>query len=180
MPRLRRTHTCGELRESHIGQLVTLNGWVNTYRAYNDQVFVDLRDRYGLTQVVFEPDATRTLLVYHRKLQRWLQPGGHVETHDVDLPGAARREAIEETGIAGLVVERDPLHLDVHWVGTHYHYDVRFLVWAPAGAEPVANAEVERFRWTTPKELPTIDTDGSVIALVTAALERIEERRQLS
>ena len=51
-----RTHTCGELREAHIGQTVVLNGWVNTYRAYNDQVFVDLRDRYGLTQVVFEAD----------------------------------------------------------------------------------------------------------------------------
>jgi aspartyl-tRNA synthetase len=53
---MRRTHTCGELREAHVGQTVILNGWVNTYRAYNDQVFVDLRDRYGITQVVFEAD----------------------------------------------------------------------------------------------------------------------------
>src|SRR5262245_2643503 len=51
-----RTHTCGELRESHVGQAVTLNGWVNTYRSYNDQIFLDLRDRYGLTQVVIEAD----------------------------------------------------------------------------------------------------------------------------
>src|SRR3712207_4598331 len=51
-----RTHTCGELRDSHVGQTVVLNGWVNTYRAYNDQIFVDLRDRYGITQVVFEAD----------------------------------------------------------------------------------------------------------------------------
>jgi aspartyl-tRNA synthetase len=51
-----RTHTCGELRDSHIGQPATLNGWVNTYRSYNNQVFVDLRDRYGITQVVFESD----------------------------------------------------------------------------------------------------------------------------
>src|SRR4051812_13048361 len=56
-----RTHTCGELREEHVGQTVVLNGWVNTYRAYNDQVFVDLRDRYGLTQVVFEADRDRQL-----------------------------------------------------------------------------------------------------------------------
>src|ERR1700737_1935313 len=52
----RRTHTCGELRDEHIGQAVILNGWVNTYRAYNQQVFIDLRDRYGVTQVVFEAD----------------------------------------------------------------------------------------------------------------------------
>ncbi|MFM7150134.1 MAG: aspartate--tRNA ligase, partial [Gemmataceae bacterium] len=52
----RRTHTCGELRASHVGQSVTLNGWVNTARSYNDQVFIDLRDRHGLTQVVFEAD----------------------------------------------------------------------------------------------------------------------------
>jgi aspartyl-tRNA synthetase len=56
MARLKRTHTCGELRESHVGQTVILNGWVNSYRSYNDQVFVDLRDRYGLTQVVFEKE----------------------------------------------------------------------------------------------------------------------------
>ncbi|HZV04302.1 MAG TPA: aspartate--tRNA ligase [Gemmataceae bacterium] len=56
MAEWQRTHTCGELREAHIGQTVVLNGWVNTYRAYNDQIFVDLRDRYGLTQVVFESD----------------------------------------------------------------------------------------------------------------------------
>jgi aspartyl-tRNA synthetase len=53
---LRRTHTCGELRESDIGKTVVLNGWVNSYRAHPDHVFVDLRDRYGLTQVVVEGD----------------------------------------------------------------------------------------------------------------------------
>jgi len=53
---MRRTHTCGELRDSHSGQTVVLNGWVNTYRNQGKLVFIDVRDRYGITQVVFEPD----------------------------------------------------------------------------------------------------------------------------
>ncbi len=51
-----RTHTCGELRESNIGQAVTLNGWVNTYRNQGKLVFIDVRDRYGITQAVFETE----------------------------------------------------------------------------------------------------------------------------
>jgi aspartyl-tRNA synthetase len=61
MALLRRTHTCGELRDTHVGQTVVLNGWVNTYRDHNVFVFIDLRDRYGLTQVVFEPDRGKEL-----------------------------------------------------------------------------------------------------------------------
>jgi aspartyl-tRNA synthetase len=52
----RRTHTCGELRQTHVGQTVVINGWVNSYRAYPDQIFLDVRDRYGLVQVVVESD----------------------------------------------------------------------------------------------------------------------------
>jgi aspartyl-tRNA synthetase len=58
MAEWQRTHTCGDLRESHVGRTATLNGWVLTHRNYNDQVFIDLRDRYGFTQVVFEADDT--------------------------------------------------------------------------------------------------------------------------
>ncbi len=54
MAEWQRTHTCNAIREEHVGKTVTLNGWVLTTRNYPNQVFIDLRDRYGLTQVVVD------------------------------------------------------------------------------------------------------------------------------
>lgn len=69
MARLRRTHTCGELRESDVGKTVILNGWVNTYRDHGIFVFIDVRDRYGLTQAVFDPDRGQELFAAARNLR---------------------------------------------------------------------------------------------------------------
>ncbi|MEP0712480.1 MAG: OB-fold nucleic acid binding domain-containing protein, partial [Algoriphagus sp.] len=58
-----RTHTCGELRLDHVNQEVTLAGWVQRVRNKGGLIWVDLRDRYGLTQLIFEEDSSEKALL---------------------------------------------------------------------------------------------------------------------
>lgn len=65
-----RTHTCGELRKTDSGKTVTVSGWVDTRRDHGGVYFVDLRDRYGLLQVVFEPTHNAEVHTQADKLRR--------------------------------------------------------------------------------------------------------------
>lgn len=94
----------------------------------------------------------RTLLTHHRKLDRWLQPGGHADG-DRDLAASALREAREETGLRGLTVEPGIFDLDRHWipgradVPGHWHLDVRYVVRAGADEDFVVSEESHALAW---------------------------------
>ena len=64
-----RTHTCGELRQSHVGETVTLCGWVDRTRDHGQGMFLDVRDRYGLTQVVVSPDSSPADIALSKQLR---------------------------------------------------------------------------------------------------------------
>ena len=100
--------------------------------------------------VVVDPARERTLLMLHRKLGRWFQPGGHADG-DANLANVAFREASEETGIEDLAVVVPAIDVDVHEVdlpdGIHLHLDVRYLVLAPPDAVAPGNHESLRLAW---------------------------------
>src|SRR6185503_13563219 len=94
----RRTHTCGELRASHVGQTVTLNGWVHKRRDHGGIYFVDLRDRYGLTQVVLGSQFSEAVKLSGEDV---IGVSGKVVARE---PGNVNKE--RETGAIEVVAER--------------------------------------------------------------------------
>jgi len=82
-----RTHTCGELTKKEVGKKVTLSGWVNTRRDHGGIIFIDLRDRYGLTQIKFDPDISKEAWNEADKVRpEWvLQVTGEVIARPADM-----------------------------------------------------------------------------------------------
>ena len=73
-----RTHTCGELRKTHVGEEVKISGWVHSVRDHGGIIFIDLRDHYGLTQVVIDPSKSFYKGVDHWRVESTLCFSGHV------------------------------------------------------------------------------------------------------
>ena len=129
---------------------------------------------------VIDPSTRRVLLMFHAKVQRWLQPGGHADG-DGNLARVALREAEEETGIVGLRVLTPAIDLDVHVFHNarspepdHLHLDVRHLVVAPRGAVARGNEESEALRWLELHEVASLDVDAGTVRMVRAALEALD------
>ncbi|HYN03753.1 MAG TPA: NUDIX hydrolase [Vicinamibacteria bacterium] len=119
--------------------------------------------------ITVSADGSRVLLLHHRKLDRWLQPGGHGDPGETTGEEVALREALEESGIRGLTLHpmaEHPLDVDVHDIPAranelaHEHLDLRYLVVAPPDAlVSPALAELHEIRWVPWDEVDALSPD---------------------
>lgn len=128
--------------------------------------------------IVFSPDRSAILLVYHRRLERWLQPGGHVERDDGNTMEAAAREVLEETGVTpdeddgvrlvGINVHRIP---PAKGEPAHLHHD---LVWRFMAAEGRLGRPKERRQavWCRVDGLGHHGADAPLLRTVQRALRK--------
>ena len=133
------------------------------------------------SSIVIHSDGKRGLFTLHKKLNRWLQLGGHCDG-DANLAAAALREAVEESGIEDLVIDPRIVDLDIHLIPerpakadrpaepAHLHLDTRFFVYAPKGAKYVVSDESHELAWFTAQEIAQREADDSVMRLVQLAL----------
>jgi len=125
-------------------------------------------------------DQRQCLLVHHRKLNRWLQPGGHADGQ-ADVADVALREAHEETGLVDLELIAEPLDVDVHLIparldsdgnqleDAHEHHDIRFLLIAAPGQQLVLSDESHEVRWFTREDVLATSNEESVLRMLRKA-----------
>ena len=122
---------------------------------------------------VLSPARDAVLLVFHGKLHRWLQPGGHFEPDDPSVLAAAQREVAEEVGLPNLpsVLGDTLLDVDVHGIPPlkgapgHLHFDVRWLLQAPS-LEMRAGSDAADARWFKLDDVTLEASDASVMRAI--------------
>ncbi len=139
--------------------------------------------------IVARPDGSAFLLVLHRKLSRWLQPGGHTEQTDASVFDAALREAREETGIPAFEspLGRAVFDVDVHAIPArgaepeHFHFDVRYLFATTRDCDPAASEDPDRpMRWASLEEALSLGVDGSLARALYKARAALGGRRTIA
>jgi 8-oxo-dGTP pyrophosphatase MutT (NUDIX family) len=119
---------------------------------------------------IVKADYTKTLLVHHAKLNKWMQPGGHADG-DENILAVAVREAEEETGVKNFTIQKALFDIDIHTIPArkdfpeHQHYDIRFLLIANDTDEVVVSEESHDVKWVLLANLETLTQERSVLRM---------------
>jgi 8-oxo-dGTP pyrophosphatase MutT (NUDIX family) len=133
-------------------------------------------------------DGTRVLLLHHRKLDRWLQPGGHADPGERSGEAVALREVREETGLEAVHLHPDaprPLDVDVHEIPArpgepaHAHLDLRYLALASDAVLVRAEEEAADLKWFGWNELPALHLDPGLRRGLAKALRYVGRGRNI-
>ena len=121
---------------------------------------------------IVDTTRSRVLLTHHRKLDKWLQLGGHADG-DLDLCAVALREAQEESGLPQFqVISPEIFDLDRHWIPersnepAHWHYDCRFLLETDASRPLVQSHESKDLAWVELTRVAEINPEESLLRMV--------------
>jgi len=131
--------------------------------------------------LVVSPDGASLLLIHHRRLDRWLQPGGHIDPGDPSPIAAAAREVLEETGIETTPIGAGLIDVDIHHIPprdpepAHEHFDLRFA-FAAVTTDLVADDEVNDAVWARWEDLGGYRVDRSVLRAADAVVRAWSER----
>jgi 8-oxo-dGTP pyrophosphatase MutT (NUDIX family) len=126
------------------------------------------------TGVVLGPERDRVLLVHHRRLNRWLLPGGHCEAGDLTIDSVAQREVVEETGVRLAGKQGRLVNIDVHPIPgngnepLHLHHDLIFAFEAES-LETECSAESRAVAWCGLEEFDRYDLPNPIRRAVEAA-----------
>jgi 8-oxo-dGTP pyrophosphatase MutT (NUDIX family) len=127
---------------------------------------------FTASSFVLSPERNELLLIYHAKLERWLQPGGHFEPEDSSALVAAQREVSEEVNLVKLTpLGHGILDVDVHLIPphkhcpAHEHFDVRFG-WVSETRDIRAGSDAVECRWVRFEDIASLQTDESVLRAV--------------
>ncbi|MGK7297009.1 MAG: NUDIX hydrolase [Candidatus Wenzhouxiangella sp. M2_3B_020] len=119
---------------------------------------------------LLDPDRSDVLLTHHRKLDIWVQPGGHCDG-DPDTLAVARREAEEESGLAVEVLSPEILDIDIHEIPArrhdprHAHFDVRYAFISTSGRKYTVTDESHDLQWVSIDEIHRYAPDESILRM---------------
>jgi 8-oxo-dGTP pyrophosphatase MutT (NUDIX family) len=169
-------HSCADRRERrHRERMLEL---LDDNASTHERPFV--RDffepgHFTASAFVLSHDRSQLLLIFHSKLTRWLQPGGHVDDGDLSIEETARREVSEEVGLSDLALARSGIFdLDIHLIPArktepaHEHFDVRFAFVADSTTFKAGDDALDA-RWFP---LATL-TEGASDRSVSRAVEKL-------